>query len=430
MIISKRKVVFSGLSKRWFDQIFLGCGLLPFFLFGAAEKMAAQAATPPLATTPPMGWNSWNTFGPDINAGVVRQVADQMVDFGLKDLGYEYIVLDDHWEGGRDRQGHLLANPQKFPEGIKALADYIHGKGLKLGIYSDAGDQTCGGEVGSFGHEEDDAATFAGWGVDYVKYDYCNAPDDFKEAIRRYTKMGDALKATQRPIVFSICEWGPRSPWLWGRQAGAQLWRTSFDVGDIWDTPGNVQSCIGILTAIDAEANLEGHAGPGGWNDPDMLVVGLGNKGNIKGGGCTVAEYQTQMSMWCLLAAPLMIGCDIRNLDAETKRILTNPEVIAVDQDILGSQGHRVARTGCTDVWLKPLVNGAIAVALLNRDDHPEMITARWQDLGLKPEAAMSVRDLWSHKDLGTYTGKLTLTVQPHATILLKVVSPSETIKK
>ena len=411
--------------------MFTICNNLPSgSLVAAAEIAATPGTSSMLAATPPMGWNSWNTFGKDINEELVRSVADEMVDLGLKDFGYRYVVIDDHWEGGRDARGRLLANPKKFPNGIKAVADYIHSKGLKFGIYSDAGTETCGGEVGSYGHEEDDAATFASWGVDYLKYDYCNAPDDLQEAIRRYTKMGKALRATGRPIVFSICEWGPRSPWLWGRQAGGHLWRISFDVGDIWDTPHNAYSCIGILAAIDASANHEDKAGPGGWNDPDMLVVGMKNGGNIKGGGCTVAEYQTQMSMWSVLAAPLMIGCNILNMDAETKRILSNPEVIAVDQDKLGKQGNRVARTGSTDVWRKPLADGGIAVALLNRDDKPAEITACWKDLKIKAGTALAGRDLWQHKDMGTFADKLTLTVEPHATALLKLTPPPGEARK
>lgn len=381
---------------------------------------ASAAPVPALVATPPMGWNSWNTFGKNINESVVRGVADKFVELRLKDLGYQYIVIDDHWEAGRDDQGHIRANPEKFPSGIKALADYIHSKSLKFGIYSCAGDKTCGGEVGSFNHEEDDAATWASWGVDYVKYDYCHAPDDFAEAIRRYTKMGDALKATGRPIVFSICEWGPRSPWLWGRKAGGNLWRISFDVGDQWDSPHNAYSCIGILAAIDASSNLEKHAGPGGWNDPDMLVVGLGNKGYIKGGGCTSAEYQTQVSFWCLLAAPLMIGCDIRNMDAETRRILSNPEAIAIDQDPLGKQGNRVARTASTDVWRKPLAKGELAIALLNRGDQETTVTAKWKDLGVKAGTALAIRDLWAHKDLGAFKDSFSAKVAPHATLLLR----------
>jgi alpha-galactosidase len=399
-------------------RVFFLCALLASAVVPAA--CAAEAAAPALAATPPMGWNSWNTFGEHISADVVKGVADKIVELGLKDLGYQFVVIDDHWEGGRDAAGHLIANPQKFPEGIKGVADYVHSRGLKFGIYSCAGDKTCGGEVGSNGHEEDDARTFAEWGVDYLKYDYCNAPEGFEEAIRRYTKMGDALKATGRPIVFSICEWGPRSPWLWGRKAGGHLWRISFDVGDLWDTPHNAYSCIGILAAIDACANLEGHAGPGGWNDPDMLVVGLGNKGFIKGGGCTSAEYQTQVSMWCLLAAPLMIGCDIRNMDAETRRILTNPEVIAIDQDSLGKQGNRVARTGSTDVWRKPLADGGIAIALLNRGEQDATITALWKDLKVKAGASLKLRDVWGHRDLGVFQGRFEAKVAPHATLLLR----------
>ena len=398
------------------------CGVIAILAVVMARGAIAGDEGEMLAKTPPMGWNSWNMFGPDVNAGVVRSVADAMVKQGLKDLGYNYVVIDDHWEAGRDASGHLQADARRFPGGIKALADYLHARGLRLGIYSDAGDQTCGGEAGSYGHEADDAAAFASWDVDYVKYDYCNAPDDLSEAVRRYTKMGCALKATGRPMVFSICEWGVRSPWLWGRQVGGHLWRVSFDVGDIWDTPENVRSCIGILAAIDAAANLEGHAGPGGWNDPDMLVVGLGNKGNIKGGGCTGTEYQTQMSMWCMLAAPLMIGCDVRSMDADTKRILTNPEAIAVDQDPLGQQGNRVARSGSTEVWRKPLAGGALAVALLNRGEQVTPITLRWTDLGVKDGQAFVVRDLWRHTDLGTFETQFTSKVNGHAAILLRLI--------
>jgi len=370
-----------------------------------------------------MGWNSWNTFGEQIDEDVVKGVADKMVELGLKNLGYQYIVIDDHWEGGRDSLGHLLANPQKFPHGMKALVDYIHAKGLKLGIYSCAGDTTCGGEVGSYGHEKEDAATFAGWGVDYLKYDYCNAPEDLQSAIYRYTKMAEALRATGRPIVFSICEWGAHAPWLWAPQAGGYLWRISYDVGDMWDTPDNTHSCIGILAAIDASVNLSNYAGPDGWNDPDMLVVGLANTGNIKGGGCTTDEYQTQMSMWCMLAAPLMIGCDVRKMNAETKRILMNSEAIAVDQDPLGKEGSRVARDGATEVWRKPLANGDMAIALLNRDDQEAVIKLNWKDLELDTKDILKFRDLWKHEYLGTYTGGFSIKVAPHATVLLRATS-------
>jgi alpha-galactosidase len=409
---------FPRLLRECFLGVAAAAALLPWLYARAGD--ATPGAGAKLAATPPMGWNSWNTFGENVNEAVVKGIADKIVELGLKDLGYQYIVIDDHWEGGRDGMGHIRANPGKFPSGIKALADYVHSKGLKLGIYSCAGDQTCGGEVGSYQHEREDAATFADWSVDYLKYDYCNAPEGFEEAIRRYTTMGNALEATGRPIVFSICEWGPRSPWLWGRKAGGQLWRISFDVGDMWDSPEDTHSCIGILTAIDASANIGGHAGPGGWNDPDMLVVGLGNKGMVKGGGCTAAEYQTQMSMWSILSAPLMIGCDVRNMGAETCRILTNPEAISVDQDPLGKQGNRVARAASTEVWRKPLANGSMAIALLNRGPQEATITADSKAIGVASNKSLTVRDLWQHKDLGVFKEQITLSVGPHATVLLR----------
>lgn len=396
--------------------------VLPLLLF----LLDAQAATPAsdshplLVPMPPMGWNSWNSLGVDVNEDAIKGVADKFVDSGLKDLGYKYIVIDDHWEGGRDDSGRIRANPSKFPHGMKALGEYIHSRGLKFGIYSCAGNLTCGGEVGSYQHERDDAATFAEWGVDYLKYDYCNAPQDFEEAIVRYTTMGSALKECGRPVVFSICEWGPRSPWLWGRKAGGQLWRVSFDVGDMWDAPEDTHSLIGILTAIDACANLARYAGPGGWNDPDMLVVGLRNSGSVKGGGCTLAEYQTQMSMWCMLAAPLMIGCDVRSMDSETRRILTNPEAIAVDQDSLGKQASRVARTASTEVWQKPLADGSIAIAFLNRGSNRASVAATWKLIGVTPSKSLALRDLWLHKDLGIFSGQISLPVGAHATVLLR----------
>ena len=253
------------------------------------------------------------------------------------------------------------------------MADYVHSKGLKFGIYSDAGTQTCGEMPGSYGYEQQDAQLFADWGVDYLKYDYCFCPDfvsdnnDYQMAIDRYKAMGDALKATGRPIVFSICEWGPRSPWLWGKEVGGHLWRTSYDVYDMWDSPRNATSPIGIMASLDAATNLSRFAGPGGWNDPDMLVVGLNNKGNIKGGGCNDIEYHSQMSMWCMLSAPLMIGCDIRTMSESTKSILSNKDILAIDQDSLGKPGFRVYRKDGIEAWKKPLINKRVAIAILNR---------------------------------------------------------------
>lgn len=233
-------------------------------------------------------------------------------------------------------------------------------------------------------------------------------------AIERYKKMGDALKATGRPILFSICEWGPRSPWLWGKEVGGHMWRTSYDVQDIWDTPQNVQSPIGILTSIDVMRNLARFAGPGGWNDPDMLVVGLNNTGFIKGGGCTDTEYRTQMSIWCMLAAPLMMGCDIRNMNESTKAILLNKDIIDIDQDALGKQGSCIKRGDCIEVWTKPLTGNRIAVALLNRSSADRNTTVAWKEMDLKSGAKYNVYDVWKHAALTEADGTLSADLKPH----------------
>jgi alpha-galactosidase len=314
----------------------------------------------------------------------------------------------------------LYPDPKRFPSGIKALADYVHKKGLKFGIYSDAGSMTCGDRPGSFGYEEKDAGLFADWGVDYLKYDYCYCTDyasnnnDYKMAIERYKKMGDALKATGRPIIYSICEWGPRSPWLWGKEVGGHLWRTSYDVYDFWDKPRNESSPIGILTSIDVAANLERFAGPGGWNDPDMLVVGLKNTGNIRGGGCNEIEYHTQMSMWCILAAPLMIGCDIRKMDETTKIILMNKDIIDIDQDALGKQGFRVYRNDGLEAFKKPLTGNHVALALLNRNSTNNKINLSYKDLELDPDANYTVYDVWKHTSVNMPKGTLSALLKSH----------------
>jgi len=352
------------------------------------NKNVSQSLTSPelpnLALTPPMGWNSWNPFGENVSEKVIKETADAFVSSGLKDAGYTYIVIDDIWQGGRDSvTGLLYPDPVRFPSGIKALADYVHSKGLKFGIYSDAGTLTCGDKPGSFGYEEKDAKLFAEWEVDYLKYDFCYCPDyaslhnDYKMAMARYKAMGDALKATGRPIVFSICEWGPRSPWLWGREVGGHLWRTSYDVGDKWDEPRNEHSQIGILTSIDVMCDLERFAGPGGWNDPDMLVIGLNNSGFIKGGGCTYEEYRTQMSMWCMFSAPLMLGCDVSNMTEATKTILLNKDIIAIDQDPLGKQAFRVSRIDGFEIWKKPLSGNKVAIAFLNRNSREGFVSTQ-----------------------------------------------------
>lgn len=374
-----------------------------------------------LALTPPMGWNSWNPFGKDVSEEVIKQTADAMVSSGLNELGFKYIVIDDYWQGGRDSvTGRLYPDPVRFPSGIKELADYVHGKGLKLGIYSDAGTMTCGDRPGSYGYEEMDAKLFAGWGIDYLKYDYCYCPDyaslnnDYKMAVTRYKTMGDALKATGRPIIFSICEWGPRSPWLWGREVGGHLWRTSYDVGDKWDEPRNEQSQIGILTSIDVMCDLERFAGPGGWNDPDMLVIGLNNSGYIRGGGCTEEEYRTQMSMWCMFSAPLMLGCDLRNMDEGTKSIILNKDIIEIDQDSLGRQAFRVYRKDGLEAWNKPLAGNRFAIAFLNRNSKEGKITLTYQDLELSNDTKYSAYDVWKHEMVKNEEGTISSSMSPH----------------
>lgn len=380
-----------------------------------------QQAFEKLALTPPMGWNSWNPFGQNVSEAVIKETADAMVSSGLKDLGFTYIVIDDIWQGGRDSvTGELYQDKVRFPSGIKALADYVHGKGLKFGIYSDAGTLTCGDKPGSFGYEQKDARLFAGWGVDYLKYDYCHCPDygsmnnDYKMAIARYKAMGDALKAAGRPIVFSICEWGPRSPWLWGREVGGQLWRTSYDVADIWDKPRNESSPIGILTSIDVMTNLARFAGPGGWNDPDMLVIGLKNSGFIKGGGCTDDEYRTQMSMWCMFSAPLMLGCDLRDMSDATKSILSNKDIIAIDQDPLGKQAMRVISKDGIDAWQKPLSGNRTAIAFLNRNSFEKTVSATYNDLELSTETEYDIYDVWKHVQLKQKKDLFTIQVKSH----------------
>ena len=387
-----------------------------------------ESDTPPvpgamdnLALTPPMGWNSWNPFGKNVSEQVIRETADAMVNSGLKDAGFTYLVIDDYWQGTRDTvTGVLNSNPERFPSGIKALADYVHSKGLKFGIYSDAGTLTCGDQPGSYGYEEKDAKMFAEWGIDYLKYDYCYCNDygsennDYREAIARYKAMGDALKATGRPIVYSICEWGPRSPWLWGKEVGGHLWRISYDVGDKWDEPRNEHSQIGILTAIDAMTNLERFVVPGGWNDPDMLVIGLRNSGFIKGGGCTDVEYRTQMSMWCMFSAPLLIGCDLNTMSEETKTILLNKDIIAIDQDPLGKQAFRVMRKDGIEAWKKPLSGNRIAIAFLNRNSTEGTVTSQFESLELDPKEEYKVYDVWKHETVKQPAGALTSKLQSH----------------
>jgi alpha-galactosidase len=379
--------------------------------------------TPSLASTPPMGWNSWNTFGHAINETVVRETADALVSSGLKDHGYNYIVIDDCWsiKDRRDANGDLIPDPDKFPTGMKALADYVHSKGFKFGTYSDAAEQTCAGFPGSFGFEQQDANLWASWDVDFLKYDYCHAPQDQETAIERYTRMGEALRKTGREFLYSLCEWGGRAPHLWGREVGGHMWRVSGDVHDSWVNVGmKGWDAIGVDVAIDIAQDVHEYGGPGGWNDLDMLIVGLKGKGQIAGPGLSFAEYQTHMSLWCMACSPLMIGCDIRQLDTDTAALLMNREVLEINQDPLGIPAKRVRQIGPCDIWSKRLADSSIAIAVINRGSRPENITLRARDIGML-DAPKLVRNLWLQEDSAGFKTELTQHVLPHATLFLKI---------
>lgn len=372
-----------------------------------------------LAPTPPMGWMTWNFYGVNINEQVIKEMADAMVASGMKDAGYQYIFIDDGWQGGRDNKNNILPDPKKFPDGIKALADYVHSKGLKLGIYSDAAQLTCAGYTASLDFEKQDAKTFASWGIDYLKYDYCNAPSDAITAQIRYKKMADALRESGRDIDFGVCEWGGRKPWLWAANIGGQLWRTTDDVRDKWSrktiskdnkivtTPG-----AGILDILDQNANLYPYSGPGHWNDMDMLVVGLyGHKGpsaDLGGVGCTDVEYQTQMSMWCMLNSVLAVTCDLTNMNAATKNILLNKDIISINQDTLGRQAQRIIHNDNQDVFLRPLANGDYAVAVLNRTMKAQKYVLDLLNIGLGGK--YDFYDVWKHQTVArgkSWTGEI-----------------------
>jgi alpha-galactosidase len=375
-----------------------------------------------LAATPPMGWMTWNYFADNITEKDVEETADAMVSSGMLKAGYNYIFIDDGWQGGRDNKNNMIPDSKKFPSGIKALADYVHSKGLKIGIYSDAAPLTCAGYTGSLGFENQDAKTFASWGIDYLKYDYCGAPADVETAKERYKKMAAALRGSGRDIAFGICEWGVRRPWLWAAEAGGQLWRTTGDVRDKWKRRSTEKNGEGILDIFDENVLLNEYAGPGKWNDMDMLVVGLygkkGPSGDLGGTGCTDIEYQSQMSLWSILASPLAATNDIRKMNSETKRILMNKEVIDVNQDRLGMQAVRKINDKNWTVLLKPMANGDKVVAILNRSDTALKAAVDFRDLGL--EGIYEVRDLWSPKVSGkmkSWTGK----VASHQTKLFRL---------
>jgi len=381
-------------------------------LDGSAHAQASTKAASRLAATPPMGWNSWNHFADKVDDKTIRAAADAMVSSGMRDAGYVYVNIDDTWEGTRDAEGRIRPNA-KFPD-MKALADYVHSKGLKLGIYSSPGAKTCAGYEGSLGHEQQDAETYAAWGVDYLKYDLCSYTKELSEHAGHdharsqqvmeavYLKMHDALARTGRPIVLSLCQYGWEAVWRWGAQAGGNLWRTSGDIEDNYAS----MAAIGF-----AQAGLSKYAGPGHWNDPDMLEVG--------NGGMNSNEYRTHMSLWAMLAAPLLAGNDLSAMTPETLSILTNRDVIAIDQDALGRQGDRVAAEGPLEVWARPLANGDKAIAIFNRWTMPLTMTFDLKAAGV--ERPVELYDIWAKKDLGEHKGMYTTSVvPPHGVILLR----------
>ena len=356
-----------------------------------------------LAKTPPMGWNSWNKFQRGVNDQVVREIADAMVKNGMRDAGYVYVNIDDTWQGTRDEKGNIRPN-EKFPD-MKALADYVHSKGLKLGIYSSPGPKTCAGYEGSYQHEEQDAKTYAAWGMDYLKYDWCSASQVYEATSQPavYAKMGQALLDSGRAIVYSLCQYGQQDVGEWGARVDGNSWRTTGDIRDNWTS----MSTIGF----DQQIGREKFAGPGHWNDPDMLEIGNGEM--------TDTEYRTHMSLWSLLAAPLLAGNDLRSVAPDILDILTNKEVIAIDQDALGKQATRISKDGDLEVWSRPLADGSLAVGLFNRGEATGRVTAKWPGLGLS--GPQKVRDLWAHADRGTGSDAIWADVPSHGVVLLKI---------
>ena len=366
-----------------------------------------------LALTPPMGWNSWYVWCRTVDDQKMRDAADQLVKTGLAGHGYQYVNIDDCWEGGRNAKGEILGN-EKFPD-MRALADYIHAKGLKFGVYSSPGPKTCAGFEGSYGHEKQDAATYAKWGVDFFKGDWCSYKNIAKdrslpEMQKPYRVMRVALDGCGRDVVYSLCQYGMGDVWNWGQLVGANMWRTTGDTSDNWAH----MSGIGF-----SQRGHEVGAGPGHWNDLDMLMFGGVGFGNLHPSRLTPNEKITHMTLWCLLTAPLLIGGDIARLDQFEMDLLTNDEVIAVDQDPLGKQAKRVSKEGMLDVWAKPMSDGSIAVGLFNRDFARAKVTVTWSDLGIS--GRQPVRDLWRHKDLGNFDGSFSAETPSHGAVLVRI---------
>ncbi len=395
------------------------------FSFGYAQKFEG------LASTPPMGWNSWNTFQTNISEKLVMEIADDMVNSGMKNAGYNYIVLDDGWMAKeRNANGDLVPDTQKFPHGLKVVVDYVHAKGLKFGLYNCAGTKTCGGYPASRGYEYQDARMYASLGVDYLKYDWCNTEGiTAKEA---YKTMSNALKVAGRPIVFSLCEWGDNQPWLWARDVG-HLWRISGDISNCFDCMENhgTWNSWGVTYIIDMRKNIRQFSGPNHWNDFDMMEVGHGMSEN---------EDRAHFSMWCILASPLMAGNDLRSMKKETINILTDKEAIAINQDSLGVQAYLLQQKDSVDTWIKPLANNEVSICFLNRSTKPVIVKYDFSENPVEDTVSnvrinfsntqYFIRDIWMKKDLGTTKNILNTIVKPHDVILLKLSLISATLKK
>jgi alpha-galactosidase len=380
-----------------------------------------------------MGWNSWNRFECEINEQVVRDAADEMVSSGMKEAGYEYIVIDDCWQIGRDKQGFILADPQKFPSGIKALADYIHSKGLKFGIYSCAGRKTCANRPGSRGYEFQDAISYASFGVDFLKLDWCNS--EGQNAVESYTLMRDALYAAGRPVIFSLCEWGLNKPWEWAANVG-HLWRMTGDIRNNWNIPDAKEGKVwagGVVINLDMQQGLEKFAGPGGWNDPDMLQVG--------NSVLTDSENRAHFALWCILAAPLFAGNDLANMNETTRDLLTNAELIAINQDPLGKQGFKIKDYGELEVYYKQLQNHELAICIFNRFDYRVTVEMDWKTFqvttiregkvmqlplnidrnDIQLDRIYSVRDVFAKDETGTTSQVLKREIPSHDVAIFRL---------
>jgi alpha-galactosidase len=411
----------SALLRKRLAAVFTVVAVALALFSSASHQPAARAAPGSPAVTPPLGWNSWNSFGCGVTEAAVRQAADAMVSSGMRDAGYQYVVVDDCWfDPVRDAQGNLRAHPTKFPSGMQALGDYIHSRGLKFGIYQVPTERTCAqrvgnhpGSTGSMGHEVQDARTFAAWGVDYLKYDWCSPDGTRDQQVARFTIMRDALRATGRPIVYSI---NPNSfhaitgdKYNWGEVA--DLWRTTEDLLDIWQN-GNVNSYpMGVGNVVDVNAPLAAQAGPTHWNDPDMLVVGRP--------GLSLTESRSHFALWALMAAPLMAGNDIRTMSADVSAILRNPRLLAVNQDKLGAGGRRVRDDGNTEVFAKPLSDGSVAVGLFNRGSATATVSTTAAQAGLSG-GSFTLTDLWTGGTSST-SGQISASVPAHGVAAFRV---------